>query len=341
MTKKKPNIILRAIFAIGVVELVGGIGGLFTAPAIPTWYSQLQKPALNPPSWVFGPVWTVLYAMMGVAAFLVWQKGLRRKDVRGALTVFGVQLVLNAIWSGIFFGLRNPGLAFFELIALWIAIAATLFVFWKISKAATWLLVPYILWVSFAGYLNYSLWTLNKGFVAQPVCTMEAKLCPDGSFVGRTGPNCEFAACPVPTIDPSWKTFTDDKKKISFRYPEKLDTTYMRAVDWPPQVATTEGPFECTVAGSENSRAGKTEPRTINGHAYCVTRESEGAAGSIYTQFAYAMEKEGKILIFTATLQAVQCANYIDPQKTACSQERSTFDLDKVMDRIMQTVSVR
>ena len=187
------NNFFKLVIAIVVSELAGVIGSVFTISAIPNWYAGLVKPALNPPSWVFGPVWTTLYLLMGVAAFLVWKKGFERKDVKLALGIFSVQLFLNAIWSIIFFGLHSPSGTLVEIIFLWLAILATIIVFAKISKPAAWLLVPYILWISFAGYLNYSIWTLNQ---AEPVtCTMEAKLCPDGSYVGRTGPKCEFAAC--------------------------------------------------------------------------------------------------------------------------------------------------
>ena len=184
----------RLIISLALPQLAGVVGSVFTVSAIPTWYEGLAKPALNPPSWVFGPAWTTLYLLMGIAAFLVWRMGWERKDVRAALGIFGVQLFLNAIWSIIFFGLKNPGWAFVEIIFLWLAIVATIIAFSKISRLAVWLLVPYILWVSFAGYLNYSIWTLNQ---AEPVaCTMEARLCPDGSYVGRVPPNCDFAACP-------------------------------------------------------------------------------------------------------------------------------------------------
>lgn len=152
---------LKLIIAILVSELAGVIGSLFTAPSIPGWYSTLIKPSLNPPSWVFGPVWTTLYALMGIAAFLIWKKGLNNKGVTVALTIFAAQLVLNTLWSIIFFGLHSPGAAFIEIIFLWFAILATIIAFSKISKPAAWLLVPYILWVSFASYLNFMLWMLN------------------------------------------------------------------------------------------------------------------------------------------------------------------------------------
>lgn len=158
----KINNIFKLIIAIVVSELAGIIGLVFTTPSIAGWYAGLVKPALNPPAWVFGPVWTTLFALMGIAAFLVWKNGLDRKDVKIALGIFIGQLVLNTLWSIIFFGLHNPGLAFIEIIFLWLAILATIIAFTKISWPAVWLLVPYILWVSFAGYLNYSIWQLNS-----------------------------------------------------------------------------------------------------------------------------------------------------------------------------------
>ena len=152
---------LKLISAIIISELAGIIGSLFTFSAIPTWYATLAKPALNPPSWIFGPVWTTLYALMGIAAFLVWNKGLDRKDVREALSVFGLQLVLNASWSIVFFGLHSPLWALVNIVALWLSIIWTMILFYKISKPTLYLLLPYILWVSFASYLNYSIWMLN------------------------------------------------------------------------------------------------------------------------------------------------------------------------------------
>lgn len=157
----KINNPFKLVIVIAVSELAGIIGSVFTVSAIPNWYSTLIKPALNPPSWVFGPVWTMLYALMGIAAFLVWKNGWERKDVKMALGVFGIQLFLNAIWSIIFFGLQSPGWALVDIVLLWLAIVWTMVVFYKISKSAAWLLVPYILWVSFAAYLNYAIWALN------------------------------------------------------------------------------------------------------------------------------------------------------------------------------------
>ena len=155
------NNFFKLVIAIVVSELAGVIGSIFTVAAIPTWYATLAKPALNPPAWVFGPVWTILYALMGVATFLIWRKGWEKKEVKTALGIFGIQLVLNTLWSVIFFGLHSPGTALIDIIFLWLAILATIIVFAKISRPAAWLLAPYILWVSFAVYLNYSIWMLN------------------------------------------------------------------------------------------------------------------------------------------------------------------------------------
>jgi translocator protein len=157
----KINNTFKLIFAIVVCELAGFVGAIFTMPSVTTWYATLNKPTLNPPAWVFGPVWTTLFALMGIAAFLVWKKGLYRKDVKIAIVIFVVQLVLNTMWSIIFFGMHSPQGALIEIVCLWLAILATIVAFYKVSKSAAWLLVPYILWVSFAMYLNYAVWSLN------------------------------------------------------------------------------------------------------------------------------------------------------------------------------------
>ncbi|MEX1310701.1 MAG: TspO/MBR family protein [Candidatus Sulfomarinibacteraceae bacterium] len=153
---------LKLVIAIALPLVVGGLSGYATAGGVSTWYPTLVKPSFNPPAWVFGPVWTLLYIMMGVAAFLVWRQGLVAEGVRVALAVFIIQLALNGLWSILFFGLQAPGWAFVEIILLWLAIVATLGLFWRVVPAAGLLLVPYLAWVSFATVLNASLWWLNR-----------------------------------------------------------------------------------------------------------------------------------------------------------------------------------
>lgn len=152
---------LKLVVVVVISELAGIIGSIFTAPSIDGWYAGIIKPELSPPSWVFGPVWTTLFALMGIAAFMVWKKGLNHRGVRIALGTFIFQLVLNTLWSIIFFGLQNPGAAFIEIVLLWVATLATIIAFAKVSKPAAWLLLPYVLWVSFAIYLNYMIYILN------------------------------------------------------------------------------------------------------------------------------------------------------------------------------------
>lgn len=139
---------------------VVGVGQLFFGGEPGDWYRSLQKPSFTAPDWLFGPVWTALYVCMGLAAWFVWRKRLT-SHVLVALGLFVLQLVLNAAWSPIFFGCRNPGLAFAEIVALWIAIVATVLSFFRISAPAGWLMVPYLAWVSFATVLNGFIWRMN------------------------------------------------------------------------------------------------------------------------------------------------------------------------------------
>jgi benzodiazapine receptor len=139
---------------------VARVGSLFTRPAIKGWYAALQKSSWTPPNWIFGPVWSALYLSMAIAAWLVW----RRAGFAGArlpLTLFSLQLVLNLAWTGVFFGSRMPGAAFAEIVLLWLFILATTAAFWPLSRAAAWLMVPYLLWVTYAATLNYGIWRLN------------------------------------------------------------------------------------------------------------------------------------------------------------------------------------
>lgn len=147
----------RLLGCIIGIELIGNIGSLATFSQITTWYAALNKPGFNPPNGIFGPVWTILFALMGVALYLVWSK----KNNKKSLTLFSIQLVLNVLWSFIFFGWHQPGWAFIEIIILWIAILATIIEFHKLSKTAAWLMVPYLAWVTFATVLTFAVWQLN------------------------------------------------------------------------------------------------------------------------------------------------------------------------------------
>ena len=151
----------KLIISILVCQLAGIIGSLFTTPAIDSWYAFLNKPVLRPPNWLFAPVWLTLYLMMGVSAYLIWQKGLAKKEVKTALAIFLIQLVLNSFWSIIFFGMKNLSLALIEILILWVFILLSIIKFYPTDKKAAWLLVPYLAWVSFASYLTYSILRLN------------------------------------------------------------------------------------------------------------------------------------------------------------------------------------
>lgn len=155
----KINNPLKLIISIAICELAGLLGTIFTVSAIPTWYAGLDKPFLNPPSWLFGPAWTTLYFLMGVALWLVWTGSSKGK--KRAIWLFAVQLALNAIWSPVFFGAHSIGGALVVIVILWATIAVTISSFSKVSKKAAWLLVPYVAWVTFALYLNFALWILN------------------------------------------------------------------------------------------------------------------------------------------------------------------------------------
>ncbi len=161
MLKPKSVNFSRLVAAIIICQLAGIIGSVFTISSIPTWYASLAKPIFTPPSWLFGPVWIALYTLMGISLYLVWQKGFKKNENRNALYVFGAQLSLNAAWSIVFFGMRDIFGGLLVIIAMWLSIAATIIAFYKISKKAAWLLVPYMIWVSVATLLNFYLWQLN------------------------------------------------------------------------------------------------------------------------------------------------------------------------------------
>ena len=153
--------IIKLTMSLIPCQLAGVMGSFFTRPAIAGWYAALRKPSFTPPDWVFAPVWITLYSIMGVAAYLVWRKGWGEKQVRQALILFGVQLMLNTLWSWIFFGLRSSLAGFIEITILSAVIIFTIQSFFKVSKTAGFLLIPYFLWVAFASGLNLSIWYLN------------------------------------------------------------------------------------------------------------------------------------------------------------------------------------
>jgi translocator protein len=157
----KTGEILKLAFFILLCQLAGGIGSYFTAPAIPTWYAALRKPFITPPDWVFAPVWITLYVLMGIAVFLVWRESRYGKPRQKALLLFGIQLVLNALWSFLFFGLRSPLAGLIGIVVLVAAIFFTLRLFLRISFPAGILLIPYLLWTGFAAGLNFSIYLLN------------------------------------------------------------------------------------------------------------------------------------------------------------------------------------
>jgi benzodiazapine receptor len=152
----------KLVVSIVACLAAGAIGSIFTRSAIPTWYATLVKPVFSPPNWLFAPVWTLLYILMGIAAFLVWRKGLEKPQVRTALIIFLIQLILNVLWSVVFFGLKSPLYGFIVIALLGVVIIFTVLEFYSISLASSVLLWPYLLWVAFAMVLNESIWLLNR-----------------------------------------------------------------------------------------------------------------------------------------------------------------------------------
>lgn len=156
------NKTLRCIGAIILCEAAGILGTFFTGSKIQSWYlTELIRPSFAPPNWLFGPVWTILYALMGISLFLVWEMK-KSKERSRALSVFFLQLALNALWTPVFFGLEAAGAGFVVILTLWCTIIWNIFVFYRIKKIAAYLLIPYLLWVSFASVLNGAIWILNQ-----------------------------------------------------------------------------------------------------------------------------------------------------------------------------------
>jgi len=154
--KNLPKLVISIIIPLAV----GFISSFFTRDSISAWYDQLAKPALSPPNWIFFPVWTLLYVLMGVSLYLVWRKGFNNKT-KTAIYIFSAQLLLNFLWTFLFFGLKSMFVAFAEIVVLWVMILVTIVRFYRISKEAAYLLIPYIIWVSFASYLNLATFLVN------------------------------------------------------------------------------------------------------------------------------------------------------------------------------------
>ena len=151
----------KLVAAIIICQGTGLLAGLATASSVSSWYTTLDKPGFTPPNWLFAPVWTALYFIMAIAAYLVWQKGIKAEGVKKALILFLMQLLLNGLWSIFFFGLRSPLLGLVDIIALIIVLTLTIFKFYKINKIAAYLLLPYLLWVLYATALNLAIVLLN------------------------------------------------------------------------------------------------------------------------------------------------------------------------------------
>lgn len=151
----------KLVLAILICQLAGIIGSVFTISSIPTWYASLNKPFFSPPNSIFGPVWVILYTLMGISLYIVWKSKVNKRLKTPALRFFYIQLILNSLWSILFFGLKSPLLAFIEILVLLIMIAATIVKFYKISPPSAYLLAPYLLWVTFASVLNLAIVLLN------------------------------------------------------------------------------------------------------------------------------------------------------------------------------------
>jgi benzodiazapine receptor len=153
--------IIKLIVSISICQIAGIIGSIFTSPSIPGWYADLQKPPFNPPNWIFAPVWFLLFTLMGISLYLILKENLNDNTVKIGIAIFSFQLILNIGWSFLFFSLQNILYALFEIIILWFAILLTISQFWKINKKSSYLLIPYLLWVTFAAILNFTIWRLN------------------------------------------------------------------------------------------------------------------------------------------------------------------------------------
>ena len=152
---------IKLIFSIAVCQAAGIIASIFTRESVGTWYKFINKPSFNPPDWLFGPVWIILYVLMGISLYLVWKKGIGFREVQYSLGIFLIQLVTNSLWSFVFFGSRSIGGGLIVITILWILILFTILSFYKISTISAFILIPYLLWVTYAAILNISIWQLN------------------------------------------------------------------------------------------------------------------------------------------------------------------------------------
>jgi benzodiazapine receptor len=152
---------LKLLISISICQTAGIVGSIFTTPAINSWYVFLKKPAFQPPSWLFGPVWIILYTLMGVVFYQIWQLGWGKEIIKKTMLIFIFNLVINSLWSVLFFGLKSPLLALVDIILLWLVILTLIVQFWSLKKEASYLFIPYFTWVSFATLLNFSIWQLN------------------------------------------------------------------------------------------------------------------------------------------------------------------------------------
>lgn len=152
---------IKFVISIVVCQATGLAASIFTRESVTTWYRILNKPSFNPPDWLFAPVWITLYALMGISLYLVWRKGFSFKEVQYSLGIFLVQLIVNSLWSFVFFGSRSISGGLIVIIILWVLILITILSFYKISSASAFILIPYLLWVTYAAILNISIWQLN------------------------------------------------------------------------------------------------------------------------------------------------------------------------------------
>ena len=186
------------------------------------------------------------------------------------------------------------------------------------------------------GCIFFFVWAKIAIKPVQMVCTNEAKLCSDGSYVGRTGPNCEFAACPSDPTE-GWQISSDSKSDITFKYPEKISADYITPQDWPPKVLVSDKPFSCIESSETKALQDKVVKKYIAGRIYCITTSSEGAAGSTYVEYTYMTDKNGELITVNFILRYPQCLNYDDPRQTECKDEQQSFDLDGLIDRVAQS----